>query len=74
LQLLLIFLNETRSDREMDDVESIKWNTTQQLMSLSKMHFKNCLVQWKSRSNMFLKSRGDYFEGVWSDIVLSLLL
>ena len=24
LQLLLIFLNETRSDREMDDVESIK--------------------------------------------------
>jgi hypothetical protein len=25
-------------------------------MSVSKMDFKKCLVQWKSRSNMFLKS------------------
>jgi len=39
-----------------------------------KIGLKKYLMQWKSRPNMFLKSRGDYFEGVWSTIVLSLLL
>jgi hypothetical protein len=61
LQLLLIFRNETGSDRVIDDVERIKRHTKQQVMSVSKMDFKRRLVQWKSRSNMFLKSRGGLF-------------
>jgi hypothetical protein len=65
--------NKTRSERRFGNVETIKQNTMQQLLLISKTDFGKCFEQWKNHWNKW-ESQGHYFEGDHSTIAVSLLL
>jgi len=56
-------IKETLKEKNFDDIDENRNNTTAALKAILQNHFQNCFEGWTRCWNRCIASQGEYFEG-----------